>query len=559
MARKSRRTMQVQAETQVTQQKPTAFYKAALYARLSMETEMNRERDTAGTQLELMRSYVAEHDDIEIAGEYCDRSISGTTFERPDFDRMMTDIKTGKINCVIVKDLSRLGRNYVETGNFIERVFPFLGVRFIAINDNFDSDKKDVDLTIPLKNIINECYAKDISRKTLAGRDSGWAQGKYVTGNYSYGYMRDPEDKHKLIVDETAAAVVKRIFRLFVKEDMNYTDIAKILSAEEIPTPDEHKFSQRGVFQGEFKYAWTRIAVKTILTNEAYLGYVVYHQTRAEFYRGVKTHRNSKDKWKYIEDAHEALVSREQFDQAQEKIANVEQNWRQIQGKKVGTVAELNFYGDRIKCMDCGARMHLRKQRQRHAYICMTYYSKGKSECLSHRVFKEDVDNAVFTVIRQHMRLCIDTEVSVRKLNESSGNRKQYKLLLEEISKMRRKIEQYSGKKEALYNDYADRLIDEEEYLTLNAKYVEETDYLKQKVDDLLIMQEQYATDYKVNADWKQNVEAYLNKRKLTKEMADAFVDYIEVAEDGSCHVHLKYDDLLKELLEIEEERKKAA
>lgn len=553
MARKSRRTMQVQAEAVKTQK--IAFYKAALYARLSMETEINRERDTAGTQLELMRAFVSEQDDIEIAEEYCDRSVSGTTFERPDFERMITDIKLGKVNCVIVKDLSRLGRDHIETGNFIERVFPFLGVRFIAVTDHFDSDRKDMDLTIPLKNIINECYARDISRKVLTGKDNAWKQGKFIAGNCTYGYQKNPENIYQLIVDAEAATAVRRIFQMFL-DGMNYADIAKVLHEEKVPTPDEHKAYQRGNHAIVFKYEWTGRAIKEILRNRVYLGHIVHGRTRTEFYRGMKTTRIPREQWQVIENTHEAIISQEIFDKAQILVDKVEKQWLEVQGKKIGIVSSKNFYHDKIVCVDCNARMHLRKQKQRYAFVCMTYYTKGKSVCVSHRAYLEDVDAAVLAVIKQHMKVCIDTETAIRELNARNQSRKQYNLLLSEISKLQKKIEQISEKKMSLYNDYAERLINEEEYLAYSENYTSDLNYLKEKVDQLLFMQTQYSTEYRIDADWKSVIETYMGKRRLSQEMVNAFVDKIRVDADGNCEVHLKYDDLLLKLLDLETERR---
>jgi len=557
MARKSRRAAGM--ESAVRERKAvTAVYKAALYARLSAEREANRERDTAGTQIELMKVFVNETDDIEIYDEYCDKSVSGTTFDRPEFDRMMDDIKAGRVNCVIVKDLSRLGRDHVETGNFIERVFPFLGVRFIAVTDNFDSEKKSVDLTIPLKNIINECYAKDISRKTITARDNAWKQGKYVTGNYSYGFMKNPEDKYHLIVDREAAEVVRRVFKSFL-DGWTYSDIAKELTAEHIPSPDEHKLMQRGKLSGEPKGIWNSTEIKLILQNRAYIGDIVYGRERRELYRGIKFHKVDKKDWQIIENGHEAVIGREDFEKVQIMVQEIEEQWKNTQGRHRGEVSSKNFYGNKIVCADCGARLHLRKQRSRYAFICMTYFSKGKAACLSHRVYKEDVDQAVMAVIHQHMKLCIDVERSVRTLNGKSHNVKQFQLLSYEILKRQKKRQQFADRKGELYEDYTERLITIDEYNSYNDNYSKEIEALDREIGRLLEEKERYSQSYKVDEDWKSTVYRYLNKRKLTQEVADAFVRKVVVDKEGNCEVHLFYDDMLSELLEIERERKDAA
>ena len=196
MARKSRKNMMPLEATALPDKEKKVLFKAGLYARLSHETEENIERGTIETQMELMKNYVKDHEDIVIEEEYYDASFTGTNFERPDFQRMLEDAKTGRINCIIVKDLSRLGRNYVEMGNYIERVFPFLNVRFIAVTDDFDSFRPGTDLMMPLKNIVNEFYAKDISKKVSTAHRRKWTTDEYMCGFAPYGYLKSKTEKN---------------------------------------------------------------------------------------------------------------------------------------------------------------------------------------------------------------------------------------------------------------------------------------------------------------------------------------------------------------------------
>ena len=209
MARKSRKNMMPLEATALPDKEKKVLFKAGLYARLSHETEENIERGTIETQMELMKNYVKDHEDIVIEEEYYDASFTGTNFERPDFKRMLEDAKTGRINCIIVKDLSRLGRNYVEMGNYIERVFPFLNVRFIAVTDDFDSFRPGTDLMMPLKNIVNEFYAKDISKKVSTAHRRKWTTDEYMCGFAPYGYLKSKTEKNRIVVDEATAGNVR--------------------------------------------------------------------------------------------------------------------------------------------------------------------------------------------------------------------------------------------------------------------------------------------------------------------------------------------------------------
>lgn len=216
MARKSRKNIPEVVSSATVQTEVSRPFRAGLYARISMETEETLERGTIETQVELMKNFVADTEDISVAEVYKDSDYSGTNFDRPGFVQMMEDIKHGKINCVIVKDLSRLGRNYVETSNYIERVFPFFHVRFLVVTDDFDSFREGVDLTVPLKNIINEFYSKDLAKKSSSAKKALWKEGRFTSAWEPYGYRKSEEDHHQLIVDDEAAKHLKSIFSMYI-------------------------------------------------------------------------------------------------------------------------------------------------------------------------------------------------------------------------------------------------------------------------------------------------------------------------------------------------------
>lgn len=233
MARKSRKNPPI--ETNGAQPAGKQYY-CALYTRISVETERKREADTIGNQLQLLKDYVSEQEDLSIYDIYCDDNISGVDFVRPEFSRMMNDMRDGKINCIIVKDLSRLGRNYLESGEYIELVFPFFQCRFIAITDKFDTKYQQADFSVQLKNLANEAYAKDISRKICSVKLNMQEQGKFIGGRAPYGYMIDPEDKHHLIIDDEAAPVVKELFEM-VANGYTVRGAAVTMNERGVPSP----------------------------------------------------------------------------------------------------------------------------------------------------------------------------------------------------------------------------------------------------------------------------------------------------------------------------------
>lgn len=249
------------------------IFRAGLYARLSLESVANRERGTIENQMELLKSFVDGTDDILVEREYMDVSQTGTNFEREGFEEMMRDIRDGRINCVIVKDLSRLGRNYVEAGNYVERVFPFFEVRFIAVTDGYDSIRDDADLSVCMANIFNEFYSRDLAKKVRASFRSYWKKGSNVSGSLAYGLMSDPLDKHRIIADPDTAPVVLRIFELFVNEGMGYAQIARTLNEDGVIGPMAYKhFKRTKELPAGYDPAWKGKAVARILCNPYYAG-----------------------------------------------------------------------------------------------------------------------------------------------------------------------------------------------------------------------------------------------------------------------------------------------
>ena len=311
MARKSRTQPKQSTDTLKALSK---VYKTAIYVRLSAEKDETRDRKTLINQRNLIKNFVDQQMDMEVYDIYMDDEISGTTFDRPEFERMMSDMRAGRINCIVVKDLSRLGRDYIETGNLVERVFPMMNIRFVAITDNYDSSKKDADLMVAVTNIANDLYAKDISKKISSSKQEAMEKG-IPTGNVAYGYkVVFNENKVKVMVeDKEAADVVRWIFNEAEKGTL-HSVIAAELNAKHILTPAQYKVRHniekleklRGV-------KWTVDTISRILKNEVYIGRYVTGKDRVCLYRHEKRHTTNKDEWYVFENHHIALIAKEQF------------------------------------------------------------------------------------------------------------------------------------------------------------------------------------------------------------------------------------------------------
>ena len=554
MARKSRKNMMLQENTALPDKEKKVLFKAGLYARLSHEKEENIERGTIETQMELMKNYVKDHEDIVIEEEYYDASFTGTNFERPDFKRMLEDAKTGRINCIIVKDLSRLGRNYVEMGNYIERVFPFLNVRFIAVTDDFDSFRPGTDLMMPLKNIVNEFYAKDISKKVSTAHRRKWTTDEYMCGFAPYGYLKSKTEKNRIVVDEATAGNVRLIYKLFL-EGKGYTPIAKYLNEQGIMSPLMYLKSLGYQQNVRTNGVWTKTTVKSILTNQAYIGSAVHGKVVIEKYNNIPLHATDPSEWVIVKNTYEPLVDKEPFEKAQERVKKISDAYFAKEFTK-HPPNEKNLLKGKIVCGDCGKGMRLSPRTTKsYVYFCGTFSDGINPACSRHKIDQEDVNKAVFAQISNHMRCCIDALRVIRELNARSNGLKKYDVYEKAITRQRRELEKVNRNFSELYGDYSEHLINESEYLTLKQQYLLKSEALKKEIDNLLVSQNLYSKNYKIDEDWENLINKYLKCRKLNKELADAFVDKVQVFEDGRISVNLVYDDCLEELLQVKNKR----
>ena len=527
-----------------------ACYKAGLYARLSEESEADRERATIETQMDLLRRFVSDSDDIVVEREYFDISYSGTNFNRPGFEEMVQDMRKGIINCIIVKDLSRLGRDYIETGNYIERVFPFFNVRFIAVTDGYDSNKSGEELLVPLKNMVNEMYSKDLSKKVKTAFETMRKNGEYPSGSVPYGYQR--VNRH-LLPDDEVKDNVKEIFDLFL-DGIKINRIVKHLSAKTV-NPRAYKYLKSGNSIPEgFYTGWNIQTVHGILGNAVYTGASIWNKSKKVNGKRVKL---PEKEWTVIENTHEALVSKEDFDKVQEMLKKKASDFH---ASCVHDHAQYNLFGKKIICGSCGKTMgfrveYLKNGSNKKIYRCRTYLNGNSAGCTSHKISACEVENAVFQAVHKHMELCISTEDMVKRMNARTESQKKYNLYGKEADKIRRELQKAAEIKAGIFEDYKEHLIDEEQYVQISKNYADKMKGLEYRLEEMLKAQASYSKSYHIDTDWKTVVEKYLKKRKLTKEMVGAFVESIAVHEGGRLEIRLVYDDMLKELLALSAER----
>ena len=461
--------------------------RAAAYLRLSIEDGDKAESNSIGNQRELIRDFAAERPGLHLVEEYADDGYTGTNFERPGFKRMMEDIKSGKINCIIVKDFSRLGRNFVETGQYLEQVFPLFGVRFIAINDNYDSlnSQSRDGMLVPIKSMINEMYSKDLSQKIQSCFRSKEARGEIYTP-VPFGYKKD--QKNHLILDEEVSDVVMQIF-FWKKSGMKEYEIAKKLSAQGIPTPFTRR-CQLGYMRNTSRVkapAWQPAFVTKVLENPVYTGTMVYNRIAYdETYR--KIGQNPRESWRMVPDSHPAIISWELFDEIS-ALREAEQAVREERKKWCRRRRENNpnIFKGRIFCKKCGEKLVCRWQSEGTLYFYCASCHVSISE--------KDLWNGINKELHQRMEEHRDLQKLVRK---SSGKSK---LQSKEIA-TKREIEQASGnivrlesQKRSGYEQYVLGKLSKEKFLELKQGVENEIVLLKQtkseREKELAVVQEE--------------------------------------------------------------------
>ena len=525
-------------------------YRACIYTRLSKDDGDKPESDSIGNQKALIRDFIKNHPEIEVVSEKADDGYSGVNFERPGFKEMMDEIRAGQVDCVIVKDLSRFGRNYIEAGNYIERVFPFIGVRFIAINDSYDSkDQNQSDsLIIPFKNLINDAYCKDISVKIRTQLDIKRKKGEFIGAFAAYGYLKDPEDHNKLIVDTFASEVVRAIFR-WKLEGLSQGDIADRLNAQGDLCPMEYKLSLGMKVQTNFranrKAVWSWSSVSRILTNEIYTGVLVQGKVSTPNYKVKKFMEKDESEWIRVEQSHEAIIDEDTFRVTQELLKKDVRR-----GPERGRVYPLSGY---LVCADCGQNM-IRKSamsggKKYFYYVCSGH--KARNDCKPHSIREEELFDGVLMAMQGHVKVVADLKKmmeTLRSLPEEQRNVVDYDV---QIVKLKEEIERNQEFKMKLYDNLQDGLINQDEYFLFKKTYSERIADAEKAIKRL---EQEREDTVSRNASEQSWAEVFLKYRNLTEIDRKAVVDLVEevhVYEDKRIVVKFRYMPDFEKILKM--------
>lgn len=553
MARKSRKT--TVAEPAVI--KPVdKVYRAGLYARISVETERKREADTIGNQLQLLKDYVSEHSDLTVFDIYSDDDISGTDFIRPEFSRMMNDLRDGKIDCIIVKDLSRLGRNYLESGEYIEMVFPFFGCRFISVTDRFDTKYQQADISVQLKNMANEMYAKDISRKICSTMRTIQDQGKFAGSRAPYGYRLDPADKHHLIIDEETAPIVKQLFELLAEGNTVHF-VATTMNANGIPSPGRLLYERGIASTDHFKNSkWYMQTVRRILQDEIYLGWMVSGKFRSTYHSTGKKGSQPvpREEWIVTKGTHEPIVTEELFNKVQEYFVRMKEEHGQTAVYNSKSKKASIFKGH-LRCGECGQAMFLRNKHSHGKvtawYYCALHENYNSSYCVKKAVKKQDVEDIALKLIRTQIKLFTDAREMIIALNKKESSKTKHRIYSDQIRNVKKQIEKYMSLKASLYEDFANGVLSQSDYISMGQEYAQKADELRIFLAELEKEAQKYSQTYAMNGSWAQIIEQYQNAENLTEEMIDAFIDEMILYNNGHVEVKFRFKDELDEVIHL--------
>lgn len=492
----------------------------AMYCRLSIEdkkrdsTVKKNDSNSIESQIMQLEQYAAEHG-FRIYDRYLDDGVSGTTFQRKDFMRMMEDVQAGHIKTVLVKDLSRLGRDYIESGRYQEIVFPELGVRLISL-DGYDSDKEDGNDMAPIQNVFNDFYPRDISKKTRAALKARARNGEYLGAGF-YGYQRDPMDKHKLIPDEETAPIVQRVFSM-VANGYGFSRIARALSNEGIPTPGAAKGYAPRVSHHR-PTDWCFSTIRAIINNSMYLGNVVHGKRKKVNYKSTKLVDVPEEKWTVVESTHEPLISQELWDLAHKSIGE--------RSKPMGT-GEPHIFSGLLKCADCGSTM----AKDTLAFCCQRYKIYGKNQCSNHRITMEKLSTVVLASIQEISKeVQTNRDAFIERLSHKGVAKQQAALAV--YKKERHKLDSRLSALALLIKKAFERnalgTMTDDVYQSLMTDYAAEKERIQERLGTLNSNIAEMEQETNSVNQFVALVERYINIQELDREILHTLIDKIVI------------------------------
>ena len=516
-------------------------YQATEYLRLSYTENHENESDSIANQKKLIEDYVKGHPDIELVSEKVDDGYSGILFDRPAFQEMMQDIMEGRVNCVIVKDLSRLGREYIETGRYLRRIFPAYGVRFIAINDNIDTAHEHAgdDLNISMKNLINDAYCHDISVKTRSALEVKRKKGDYVGACPVYGYRKSEENRNQLVVDEYAARVVRDIFRAKI-DGRSAKRIADELNALGVLSPLAYKISRglphpKGGFADRPDAKWSATTVIRILQDEIYTGTLVQGRQGTYNHKLRNVIQKPDEEWIRVKDAHEAIIRKRDFDLVQH-----------IMGLDTRTAPEgekVYLFSGLLVCGCCGARMTRKTNTVGGKKYIYYHCPTGKKHGCTHPVMlrEDDLIQCVLASVQAHIKNVVSVDELLNGISEETINRELVAGCKAQIAENRAQLEQIGMFKAGLYENFVKGMLDKAEYKSLRDGYTERMEELRSAIDQLRQEMERVTDRTSERQKWAQQFREFSNMTELDRRAVVTLIQSIRIISKTELKITFRY------------------
>ena len=555
MARKSRKVLQKETQNYIPVATSTEKKLAtAAYARLSVEKE---DDDSIHTQITLLKNYIDEHSDLELSDTYIDNGFTGTRFDRPDFVRMMDDVRCGKIQCIVVKDLSRFGRDFLETGYYIETLLPRLNVRLISINDDFDSFREgDINsIAIPIKNMVNELYAKDFSRKVTAYNDLHRERGDVKLLRSVYGYKRDAVN-NIYVVNPDTAPIVQMIFRWYLL-DVTTGQIAKRLNTMQILTPLAYKaIVEKGEEFNQEGDAWNNGRVRDILRNTIYIGDLTWGKRRKTLFRNVPEHKTPKEEWVICHNMHEPLISKADFEEVQRRLDAMADKLRSPKEYEYNPPDQ---FQSKVYCLDCGKKMRYSKycygNRDGAFYSCGCRVIGSTNE--HHNLWKVNADFLKIVVADQVNQLvawmCDRKKLVARLQAEFQRNTGTLKVQKRKLQ-LQMKVEQIEEKLTTLYENLAEGIINAEDYKIIKERYLSEKDVVREELQAADAELRQVEAQLEEFMEFVGRLEQYLGQGGFNEALVRELVESIQISQNTGIEIRFVCEDVIQQITEMGEE-----
>ena len=544
MARKSRKGVSAPEQPKKDYMK---IWRTALYIRLSVEFNGKR-GDSLETQRQIMEAYAALCPDLEIVEVYTDNGITGRTFEREAFQRMLADVDAGKINCIMVKDLSRLGRNTIDTGYYIEKYFPLHRVRFIAVNDQFDSEDSENSgnhLIVPLKNMINEAYAADISKKVRAQQNQAMRDGEFVGARPPYGYRKDPDNCHRLLVNDDTAPIVRQIFQWTV-DGVALNVIVKRLNEQGVMTPGYYLASIGLITSKKLMGSgkWQTWTVGKILADEVYTGDMVQGKHTNVGHKQVVTKPVD---WIVVRNTHEPLVSREVFAKAQA----VREQMASKYTRTMKVPYSENILRGRVFCAHCGKNLHRQRSHGRYFYRCISNDRMGEGSCTGGIIHlpEPDLFDAILTIIRQKAEVVMGEALRLKRCDNKIATQKAQ--VDQEIAELGRQTQKNKTIRAGLYENFVKGILTRAEYLEMQEDYSQKISGAVERVQQLQTRQSELERQMERCTSMADKLAAVDKDTTLSALLVEQLIERVTVNGPDDVSVKFSFEGGFERVMEV--------